>query len=101
MVLPFATIACLLFVATAPNFRDGGLPESVHMTCAKLAAVFALLWVAVVCWKIMYVIPIWMGICWLIAWLTKTMKSGRDWWWEMCAFLPTFTAIIVELIIAL
>lgn len=25
------------------------------------------------------------------------MKSGRDWWWEMCAFGPTFTAIITEL----
>lgn len=99
--LAFLTCACLMFVGVAPNFRTEKGIENVHMWCAKLAAVFALLWVTVVCWKIMYVIPIWLGICWLIAWLTKTMKSGRDWWWEMCAFLPTFTAIIVELILHL
>jgi len=96
-VLPFATVVTLLFVGTAPNFRDGGLPHDVHMTCAKLAAVFALLWVAVVCWKIMYVIPAWILLCGGIAHLTKTAKSGRDWWWEMAAFGPTFTAILVEL----
>ena len=100
-VFPFATVACLLFVATAPNFRDGGLPESVHMTCAKLAAVFALLWVAIVCWKIMYIIPIWVLVLGAIAHATKTAKSGRDWWLEMCAFGPTFTAIIVECILHL
>lgn len=100
-VLPFLTCACLLFVATAPNFRDGGLPNSVHMTCAKLAAVFALLWVCVVCWKIMYIVPIWILLLGGIAHLTKTAKSGRDWWVEMCAFGPTFTAIIIEEILQL
>lgn len=95
-ILPFATVGTLLFVGTAPNFRDGGLPHDVHMTCAKLAAVFALLWVAVVCWKIMYIIPAWILLCGGIAHLTKTAKSGRDWWLEMCAFGPTFTAIITE-----
>ena len=30
--------------------------------------------------------PLWMEVLWLIAWLIGTMKSGRDWWWEMCAF---------------
>ncbi len=95
-ILPFATDGTLLFVGTATNFRDGGLPHDVHMTCAKLAAVFALLWVAVVCWKIMYIIPAWILLCGGIAHLTKTAKSGRDWWLEMCAFGPTFTAIVVE-----
>ena len=100
-ILPFATIVTLLFVGTAPNFRDGGLPHDVHMTCAKLAAVFALLWVAVVCWKIMYIIPAWVLLCGGIAHWTKTAKSGRDWWLEMCAFGPTFTAIIVECVLNL
>ena len=92
-------MACsmLIFVSIAPNFRTEKGIEAVHMGCAKLAAVFALVWVAVACWKIAYIIPLWIGLCLLIAWLTKTMKSGRDWWWEMCAFGPTFTAIITEL----
>lgn len=100
-ILPFASAACLLFVATAPNFRDGGLPETVHMTCAKLAAVFSLLWFCIVCWKIMYIFPICTGLCWLIAWLTGTMKSMRDWWWEMCAFSTIFAGLITETILHL
>lgn len=100
-VLPFLTAVMLLFVGTAPNFRDWGLPHDVHMTCAKLTAVFALLWVAVVCWKIMYVIPAWVLLCGGVAHLTKTAKSGRDWWLEIVAFGSTFTAILVELIIHL
>lgn len=98
-VLPFLTVVMLLFVGTAPNFRDEELPRKVHMTCAALTAVFALLWVAVVCWKIMYVIPAWLLLCGGVAYLTKTAKSGRDWWLEMVAFGSTFTAIIVELIL--
>lgn len=98
-ILPFLTVVMLLFVATAPNFREGGLPTTVHMTCAKLAAVFALLWVAVVCWKIMYIILALVLLCGGIAHLTKTAKSGRDWWLEMCVFGSTFTAIIIEIIL--
>ena len=100
-VLPFLTVVMLLFVGTAPNFREGGLPHDVHMTCAKLTAVFALLWVAVVCWQIMYIIPAWVLLCGGIAHLTKTAGSGRDWWLEMVAFGSTFTAILTELIIHL
>lgn len=100
-VLPFLTCASLLFVATAPNFRSDSLTSAVHMTCAKLAAVFAILWICIVCWKIMYVIPAWILLCGGIAHLTKTAKSGRDWWIEMCAFGPTFTCIIVEEILHL
>lgn len=100
-ILPFATIACLLFVATAPNFRDEELPNKVHMTCAKLAAVFALLWICIVCWKIIYIIPIIILICGGIAHWTKTAKSGRDWWLEMCVFISTFVTIIIKLLINL
>lgn len=99
--LVFLTCVCLMFVGIAPNFRTEKAIENVHMWGAKLAAVFAILWICIVCWHIMYIIPIWIGLCWLIAWLTKTMKSGRDWWWEMCAFGPTFTAIITECILAM
>lgn len=94
--LPFLMLSCLIFVGTAPNFRTEKGIEAVHMWCAKLAAVFAILWICIPCWKIMYILPICIGLCWLIAWLTKTMKTGRDWWWEMCAFSATFVTLIVE-----
>ena len=100
-ILPFASIVSLLFVATAPNFRDGGLPLEVHMTCAKASGVFAILWVLIVCWKIMYVVPIWILLCGAIAYLTNTAKSSSDWWTEMIAFGSTFTAILVELILSI
>lgn len=98
-VLPFAAVASLLFVGTAPNFRDGGLPHNVHMICAGLTAAFSIAWVAIVCWKVAYIIPVWLFLCGAIAHATKTAKSGRDWWLEMAAFGATFTTIIVELLI--
>ena len=96
-ILPFATITCLLFVATAPNFRDGELPHNVHMTCAKLTAVFAILWICIVCWKIAYILPAWILVIGGVAHLTKTAKSARDYWLEMVAFGATFTTLITEL----
>ena len=96
-ILPFATCVLLMFVAAAPNFRQDFYTCETHMICAKTAAGTALAWVAAACWQIAYIIPAWLGLCWFIAWVTKTMKSGKDWWWEMCAFGPTFTAIITEL----
>lgn len=96
-VLPFITCVMIMFVAMAPNFRQDFYTCEMHMTCAKICAGTALAWVAAACWQIAYIIPLWIGVLWLIAWLTGTMKSGRDWWWEMCAFGPTFTAIITEL----
>ena len=96
-ILPFATCVLLMFVAAAPMFRQDFYTNKTHMICAKACAGTALGWVAIVCWQIAYIIPLWAGLCWFIAWVSKTMKSGRDWWWEMCAFGPTFTAIIAEL----
>ena len=98
--LPFLTCAMLVFVAFAPNARNPYVKQ-VHMWCAKLAAVFAILWICVVCWKIMYVLPAWVLLCGGVAHLTKTAKTARDWWWEMVAFGATFTCLIVELIINL
>jgi hypothetical protein len=95
-VLPFLTVAFICGVGTAPHFRDRGLVETVHMFCAKAAAVTALLWICVVCWKIAYILPIMLGVCWGIAYLTKTNKTSRDWWWEMVAFSSLFITVFVE-----
>ena len=98
--LPFLCCAMLVFVAFAPNARNKWV-QQVHMICAKLAAVFAILWICIVCWKIMYVLPAWILLCGGVAHLTHTAKTCRDWWWEMVAFGATFTCIIVELVLAL
>ena len=100
-VLPFLTCALIMGVAMAPNFRQDFYTCNAHMTCAKVCAGTALTWVAVVCWQIMWIIPAWILVLGGIAHLTKTAKSGRDWWLEMCAFGPTFTAVLYQLILAL
>lgn len=98
-ILPFLTCACLLFVATAANARDGGVITGVHMWCAKLSAVFALLWIFIVCYKICYIVPAWVLLIGGIAHWTKTAKKARDYWLEMVAFGSVFTVVITEIII--
>ena len=97
-VLPFLGAGSIAFVGSAPAFRGCKLENKVHMVSAALAAVFSLLWCAVVCYKIAWIIPISLVLCWGIAFATKTNKTGRDWWWEMVAFLATFTTIVIECI---
>ena len=99
--LIFIGIAAIAFVGTAPDFRSSKLESAVHMSSAGIAAAACLLWCAIVCWKIMYIIPIWLVLCWGLAFATKTNKSMRDWWWEMVAFGATYTTIIVQCILLL
>lgn len=100
-VLPFLAAGSILFVGAAPAYRDCKLENKVHMVSAALAAVFSLLWCAVVCYKIAWIIPISLVLCWGIAFATKTNKTGRDWWWEMVAFLATFATIVTECVMLL
>lgn len=100
-VLPFLGAASIAFVGAAPAFRGCQLENKVHMVSAACAAVFSLLWCAVVCYKIAYIIPISAVIVWAIAFATKTHKSASTYWWEMVAFLATFATIITECIILL
>lgn len=104
--LAFFAAAMIMFVGTAPAFRNVGLENRVHMICAKACAVFAIAWCAVVCWRIMYIIPIAIGLAWLIGWLLRNhtnnnreWKRCSDWIWEMAAFIATFGTIITECII--
>lgn len=100
-VLPFFGAAMIAFVGAAPAFRSCELESKVHVISATAAAVFSLLWCAVVCYKIAYIIPISAVIIWSIAFATKTQKTAQTYWWEMVAFLATFTTIVTECIILL
>ena len=106
--LAFFAAAMIMFVGTAPAFRNVGIEHHVHMVCAKACAVFALAWCAVVCWKVMYIIPISVGLAWLIGWLLRNhTNENRDWKrcsdyiWEIAAFIATFATVITQAIINL
>lgn len=101
-VLPFLGAGSIAFVGSAPAFRGCKLENKVHMVSAACAAVFSLLWCAVVCYAIAWItIPASLLIVWAIALITKTHKTGATYWWEMVAFLATFSTIIAECIMLL
>lgn len=95
--LAFFTCAAICFVGAAPAFRASEIESKVHSISAKVCAVAALLWDFIVCWKIMYVPIATMLLVLLVAWLTKTLKSGMIYWLEMCAFFGTFFTIAAQL----
>lgn len=98
-VLAFFTCAAICFVGAAPAFRANLLESAVHNISAKVAAATSILWCLIVCWKIMYVPLGVAGLIALVAWLSKTFKSGLVYWLEMMAFGATFATVITELII--
>ena len=104
--LAFLAAVMIFFVGAAPAFRNIGIENKVHMIAAKACAVFAIAWCAVVCWRIMYIIPIAIGIAWLIGWLLRNHTNANrawtkcsDWIWEMAAFIATFATILTQGII--
>ena len=104
--LAFFAAAAICFVGAAPAFRNVGIEHNMHMWAAKSCAVFAIAWCAIVCWRIMYIIPIAVGLAWLIGWLLRNhTNEGRVWTkcddyiWELAAFIATFATIITQCII--
>ena len=99
-VLPFLAASSIVFVGSAPAFKDCKLESKVHTISAICAAVFSLLWCCVICYQIAWIIvPISLIFIWIIAFATKTHKTASTYWWEMVAFLATFATIITECII--
>ena len=104
--LAFFAACAIFFVGCAPKFREVGIENKVHMISAKLCACFAIGWCAIDCWKIMYIVPISIGLAWLIGWLLRNhTNNGRNWKkcsdyiWELSAFIATFATIITECLI--
>lgn len=96
LALPFFGASSICFVGAAPAFKGISMEGKVHTIAAIFSAVCSLLWVAIVCWKIMWIIPLWVLIIGGLAHLTKTQKSGKTFWLEMIAFGATFSSIIIE-----
>lgn len=91
--MAFLAAAGIIFTGAAPAFESSDLEKRVHTGSAAFAALFALLWVALVA-HLWYVILIWLVANTIIAFLTKTVKSSYIYWLETVAFLSTFTAVL-------
>lgn len=92
--LSFLAPASLMFVGTAPRFKDSMMENRVHSASAIIAATCSLLWVGLVT-PYWWVIIAWAGLVAAISWLTKTWKSGLVYWLETVAFGATFTSTII------
>ena len=92
--LAFLAPASIMFVGTAPRFKDGDLENKVHTVSAIIAAICSLLWVALVT-PYWWVMLIWLGFIALAAILTSSYKTSYVYWLEQIAFLSTFTAAII------
>lgn len=92
--LAFLAPASLMFVGTAPRFKDFSLENKVHTISAIIAAACSLLWVALVT-PYWWVMLIWCGIIALASVLTSSHKTAYTYWLEQIAFGSTFTAAII------
>ncbi len=91
--LAFLAASGILFVGAAPAFKSSDLENTVHMTSAIAAAIFAILWVILVS-KLWWTLILWIITLGLTMWITKTIKSSYIYWLETIAFMSTFTSII-------
>ena len=89
----FLSAASLLFVAFAPAFKESDLENIVHHIGAICCAVFAMLWIILVT-PYWYVVLIVLAIVVALAFVTKTIKSGYIYWFEIVAFVSTFISMI-------
>lgn len=92
--MSFLAAAGIMFTGTVPTFKSSKLEDRVHTISAIVAAIFALLWIIFVA-NLWYVIIIWTVISFLIALLTKSIKTSYIYWLETVAFMSTFMSIII------
>lgn len=92
--LSFLAPVGIMFVGTAPRFKDSMMENRVHSVSAVMAAVCSLLWVGLVT-PYWWTILAWLGIVAAAAVLTKTWKSALVYWLETVAFGATFTSTII------
>lgn len=91
--LAFLAPASIMFVGTAPRFKDSDLENKVHTYSAYIAAACSLLWVGLVT-PYWVAIPIYAVFEGAKAFFSKTYKTCLVYWLEQVAFLSTFTAAI-------
>jgi hypothetical protein len=90
----FLAAGGIMFTGAAPAFKSSKLEKKVHTGSAAFAALFAMLWVALVA-KMWYIIVGWLLILLINAIVTKSVKKSYIYWLETVAFLATFTSALI------
>lgn len=90
----FLAAGGIMFTGAAPAFKSSSLEKKVHTGSAAFAALFAMLWVALVA-KMWYIIVGWLFILFVNAIVTKSVKKSYIYWLETVAFLATFTSALI------
>lgn len=94
--LAFLSASGILFVGSAPQFKDSKLERKVHESGAIIAAVSALAWDFIVCTELSLMIVPTVAISFgILSWITRTYKSSIIYWLEMVAFLSTFLVLFL------
>lgn len=89
----FLTAASIIFVGAAPSFRDDDLTCSVHTVGAVIAAIMSIAWVCLVS-QMWYIALVWFIIAAAIGYFSKTLNRSKTYWFEIAAFMATFTSIL-------
>jgi hypothetical protein len=93
MFTSFLAAAGIIFSGSAPAFKRSDLEDKVHTGSAFFAATFAIIWIILVA-KLWWFIIVWTAIISIVAFITKTWKTGLVYWLETITFMSTFTSII-------
>lgn len=90
----FLAAASIIFVGSAPSFRDDDLTSTVHVVSAIIAAVMSIAWVCLVS-QLWYIVLAWFVIIIAIGYSSRTLNRSKTYWLELTAFMATFSSILI------
>ena len=90
----FLAAASIIFVGSAPSFRDDDLTCTVHTVSAIIAAVMSIAWVCLVS-QLWYIVLAWFVIIIAIGYSSRTLNRCKTYWLELTAFMATFSSILI------
>lgn len=92
--ISFLAAASIIFVGSAPSFRDDDLTCTVHTVSAIIAAAMSIAWVCLVS-QLWYIVLAWFVIVIAIGYSSRTLNRSKTYWLEFTAFMATFSSILI------
>lgn len=89
----FLAAASIIFVGSAPSFKDENLTSRAHVVSAIIAAAMSIVWICLVS-HLWYMVIIWLIIAVALGYSSRTLKRSITYWLEVVAFMATFSAIL-------
>ena len=89
----FLAAASIIFVGSAPAFRDDDLTSTVHSVSAIVAAVMSIAWICLVS-QMWYTVIAWLVIAAALGYSSRTLKRSKTFWLELAAFMASFSSIL-------